>query len=115
MSKNRIVVGAHYGLRDWIMQRVTALVMLAYTVALVVILLAIPHDHEGWRHLFANHAVKVFTLVTFIALLLHAWVGVRDLWMDYIKPVGLRLTLHVLTIIWLVAAFIYAVNIIWSV
>ncbi|MCB6184746.1 succinate dehydrogenase, hydrophobic membrane anchor protein [Leeia sp. TBRC 13508] len=115
MSKNRIIAGAHYGLRDWIMQRVTAVVMLAYLVAFVVILLCIPHDHEGWRSLFANHAVKVFTLITFIALLLHAWVGVRDLWMDYIKPVGLRLALHVLTILWLLASLIYSVNIIWSV
>ena len=39
----------------------------------------------------------VVTQVTLIALFAHVWVGMRDLWMDYIKPVGLRLTMHVFT------------------
>lgn len=115
MSKDKILVGAHYGLRDWIMQRATAALMIVYTIALVVLLLSIPHTHEGWRNLFAHTSVKVFTLVTYIALLLHAWVGIRDLWMDYVKPVGVRLTLHVLTVVWLVAALVYGINILWSV
>ncbi len=110
----RKVVGAHYGLRDWIMQRATAVIMLVYSVALIVALLAIPHDYAGWKDFFSCTAVRVLTQVTILALLLHAWVGVRDLWMDYIKPVGLRLTLHVFTIVWLVGCSVYSVKVVWG-
>ena len=55
---NRIVVGAHYGLRDWILQRATA-VMAIYTVGIVLALLAIPGTHEGWKAFFACTAVRV--------------------------------------------------------
>lgn len=111
---NRIVVGAHYGLRDWLLQRVTAVIMLAYTVALVLFLLAAPSGYEGWKALFGCLWVQILTQVTLIALLMHAWVGVRDIWMDYVKPVGLRLTLHVLTILWLLSCFIYSVKVVWG-
>ncbi len=115
MSSNRIVVGAHYGFRDWLAQRVTAVLMLAYVACFIVVLLAIPHTHDGWRALFSHVSMKVFTLINVLALLWHAWIGIRDVWMDYVKPVGVRLALHVLTLLWLLAALVYAVNILWSV
>ncbi|QNM94996.1 succinate dehydrogenase, hydrophobic membrane anchor protein [Chitinimonas koreensis] len=113
---NRHVIGAHYGLRDWLLQRITAVVMLVYTVGLVALLFLAAHaNFEGWKELFACTWVRVFTTVTVIALLLHAWVGVRDIWMDYVKPLGLRLALHVATILWLVGSFVYAVKVVWGV
>ena len=111
---NRNVVGAHYGLRDWIMQRVTAVIMLAYTVMLVLFLLAMPSGYEGWKALFSATWVKVLTQTTLIALFLHAWVGIRDLWMDYVKPVGVRLALHSATAVWLVSCFIYSLKVVWG-
>ncbi|GGY03143.1 succinate dehydrogenase, hydrophobic membrane anchor protein [Paludibacterium paludis] len=111
---NRIVVGAHYGLRDWIMQRVTAVIMLIYTALLALFLIVAPNSYEGWRALFGQVWVQVLTEVTLIALFLHAWIGIRDLWMDYIKPVGLRLALHTFTIVWLVSCFIYSVKVVWG-
>ncbi len=113
---NREVIGAHYGLRDWLVQRITAIVMLFYTVGLVALLvLAADASFEGWKALFAQTWVRVFTTVTVMALLLHAWVGVRDIWMDYVQPLGLRLSLHVLTILWLVGSFVYAIKVVWGV
>ena len=111
---NRNVVGAHYGLRDWLMQRVSAVVMLAYTVALVLLLLAMPSDFDSWKALFSQTWVRVFTQITLLALFLHVWVGIRDVWMDYIKPTGLRLSLHVFTIVWLTGCFIYSVKVVWG-
>ncbi|MDO4693862.1 MAG: succinate dehydrogenase, hydrophobic membrane anchor protein [Eikenella sp.] len=114
---NRKLAGAHYGLRDWAMQRITAVLMLIYTVAFVVFLLCLPKGESGhlaWQAFFAQTWVKIFTQTTLIALLLHAWVGIRDLWMDYIKPFGLRLFLHVATIVWLVVVLIYSVKVIWG-
>jgi succinate dehydrogenase / fumarate reductase membrane anchor subunit len=45
--------------------------------------------------------------------LLHAWVGMRDILMDYIKPTGLRLALEVLVILVLVGCAGWAVQILW--
>jgi succinate dehydrogenase / fumarate reductase membrane anchor subunit len=57
----------------------------------------------------------VLTLLFFISLFYHAWIGIRDIWMDYIKPVSIRLTLQVLTVLYLVACAAYAVQILWKV
>ncbi|KUM02117.1 succinate dehydrogenase, hydrophobic membrane anchor protein [Chromobacterium subtsugae] len=111
---NRNVVGAGYGLRDWVMQRVTAVVMVIYTVALALFLLALPSGYEGWKDLFSHTWVQVLTQTTLLALFLHVWVGIRDVWMDYVKPVGIRLALHMFTIVWLVSCFIYSVKVVWG-
>ena len=111
---DRKLTGAHYGLRDWIMQRATAVLMLIYTVALIVFLLALPGDYAAWQAFFSQTWVKVFTQISSIALFLHAWVGIRDLWMDYIKPFGLRLFLQVATIVWLAGCMVYSVKVIWG-
>ena len=111
---DRKLTGAHYGLRDWAMQRATAVLMLIYTAALIVFLLALPGDYAAWQAFFSQTWGKVFTQISFIALFLHAWVGIRDLWMDYIKPFGLRLFLQVATIVWLAGCMVYSVKVIWG-
>lgn len=111
---DRKLTGAHYGLRDWVMQRMTAVLMLVYTVVLVIILLLLPKDYHSWQVFFGQTWVKIFTQISFIALFLHAWVGIRDLWMDYIKSFGLRLFMQVATIVWLVACLVYSVKVIWG-
>jgi succinate dehydrogenase / fumarate reductase membrane anchor subunit len=116
IGPNRLVVGAHYGLRDWLAQRITAVVMAIYTVVLLVLFLSGQNfSYEGWAGLFARQWFKLFTLVTLLMLFYHAWVGMRDIWMDYVKPVGIRLTLQVATILWLVVCAAWAVQILWSV
>ena len=110
---NRQVVGAHYGLKDWIVQRATAVIMLVYTAALILFLLAMPSGYEGWKLLFGQTWVKVLTQTTLIALFLHAWVGIRDLWMDYIKPLGLRIVLHVASLVWLIGCAGWAIQALW--
>lgn len=113
---NRTVVGAHYGLRDWIAQRATAVVMALYTLLmLAVVLIVCPQDFTAWRGIFANGFVKFATFLFFVSLFWHAWIGVRDIWMDYVKPTGLRLTLHVLTILALVGYTGWAASILWGV
>ncbi|WP_028451308.1 succinate dehydrogenase, hydrophobic membrane anchor protein [Chitinilyticum aquatile] len=113
---NRIVVGAHYGLRDWLVQRATAVIMLVYAVAVgAFVLFAAKAGYADWQQLFSCTWVKVLTTVTVLALLWHAWVGIRDIWMDYVQPLGLRVTLHVLTIVWLVGSLVYSVKVVWGV
>jgi succinate dehydrogenase / fumarate reductase membrane anchor subunit len=116
IGPKRLVVGAHYGLRDWLAQRVTAVLMIAYTAILLVCFLTGQNfTYEGWAGLFAQQWFKLFSMVTLSGLFYHAWVGVRDIWMDYVKSVGLRLTLQFLTIMWLVGCLFWTVQILWSV
>ena len=111
---NRIVTGAHYGLRDWLAQRITAVIMAVYTVIVVAVLLLDPPKTYGvWRDLFSQGWMRVATLLFMAALVWHAWVGVRDIWMDYIKPAGLRLALQVGTIVLLAAYLGWVVQILW--
>jgi succinate dehydrogenase / fumarate reductase membrane anchor subunit len=115
-GSKRLVVGAHYGLLDWVAQRVTAVVLAVYFVVLIVwaLLLRAP-GYDGWAAMFAPQWMKIATLVAVLALAYHAWVGVRDIWMDYIKPTWLRLTLEVLTVLWLAACALWAALILWRV
>jgi succinate dehydrogenase / fumarate reductase, membrane anchor subunit len=111
---NRIVVGAHYGLTDWIAQRATAVIMAVYSLLIAVVLLVCrPATFEAWQGIFANGFIKFVTFLFFVSLFYHAWIGVRDIWMDYVKPVGVRLTLHVLTIAALVGYAAWAAAILW--
>lgn len=111
----RVVVGAHYGLKDWLAQRITAVVMAVYIFALAGILLVCPPQHYGdWRTLFENQSMRVATFVFFISLFWHAWVGVRNILMDYAKPTALRLGLEMLAILVLVAYAGWATQILWS-
>ncbi|MCX8115963.1 MAG: succinate dehydrogenase, hydrophobic membrane anchor protein [Burkholderiaceae bacterium] len=115
IGSKRLVVGAHYGLRDWLLQRVTAAVLAAYTLLVVALSVASEPGYDGWARLFAPTWMKVLTLIAVASLAYHAWIGVRDIWMDYVKPTGLRLTLQVLTVLWLLACVAWAVQVLWRV
>lgn len=113
-GSKRLVVGAHYGFRDWLSQRVTAALMALFTFALVVqVLMPGPMSYDKWAGIFAAQWMKLLSFTVVVALLWHAWVGMRDIWMDYIKPVGLRLVLQVATIVWLLGCAGWAVQVLW--
>ncbi len=110
----RIVVGAHYGLRDWIAQRATAVYMVLYSVVFAVCALALPEmSYEAWSGLFAGGLMRFLTFLFFLAVFYHAWIGVRDIFMDYIKPTGVRLTLHLVVLFLLVGYAGWAAQILW--
>jgi len=114
IGSKRLVVGAHYGLRDWLSQRLTACLMALYTLVLLAqVLFGAPLGYERWAAIFSSQWMKVLTFVTILALAWHAWVGIRDIWMDYIKPVGIRLALHTFSIVWLVGCAGWAIQVLW--
>ena len=111
----RQAVGAHYGLKDWLIQRLTAVVMAVYT--LLVLGVALWNggiDYALWTALFANRAFKLASFLFIVALLYHAWIGARDIYMDYIKPTGLRLFLEALSVVLLVAYLGWAMQLLWG-
>ena len=116
MTTQKIVSGAHYGLRDWLAQRVTAVILVVYTVVLLGFVFTTKDMNYGiWAGFFASSWVKVISLLAMLALIYHAWIGVRDIYMDYIKPASIRLTLQVLTIVVLVGYLCWTVIILWRV
>lgn len=111
---NRKIVGAHYGLKDWLAQRITGVVMAAYSLVMVVALLAgAGTNYESWRALMSAGLMRFATFLFIVSLCWHAWVGVRDIWMDYVQPAGIKLALHVLTLAVLIGYAGWAVQIIW--
>jgi succinate dehydrogenase / fumarate reductase membrane anchor subunit len=113
-GSRRLVVGAHYGARDWLSQRVTAALMALFTLlVLLQVLWPGELDYDRWAGIFASQWMKVLTLAVIVSLLVHAWVGMRDVYMDYVKPVFLRLVLQSLTIAWLVGCTGWAVQVLW--
>ena len=113
-GSRRLVVGAHYGLRDWLAQRITSILMAIFTIAVVArVLLGGKLDYYRWAAIFAPQWMKVLAFVAIVSLLYHVWVGMRDIWMDYVKPVAVRLVLEVATIAWLVGCAGWAIQVLW--
>ena len=111
----KIPVGAHYGLRDWLSQRITAVVITLYTVVLLGELMW--HggmDYDTWRGLFAGGAFRVLSFLFLACVYYHAGVGMRNVLMDYVKPTGVRLVLEVIVVCTLVGYTGWAIQILWG-
>lgn len=121
LGTKRLVVGAHYGTLDFIVQRVTAVIMIVYTLILFFgYLFTSDMDFNAWRNLFtfsvgALPVGQLLATLAFLSVCWHAWIGVRDIWMDYVRLAGLRLLMQTLTILWLVGTVVYFVKILWSI
>lgn len=104
------------GMRDWLIQRMTALLLTAYTLFLVgYLVLHTPLQYADWQHLFQCNGVRIFTFLALLGVLYHTWVGMWTIFTDYIKCPRLRLTLHVLTVLTLLGCVVWGVLIIWRV
>lgn len=114
-GSHRTVVGAHYGMRDWLMQRVTAFIMAVFTVLVIAQLIfsSGPIGYELWAGIFSSQWMKSLTLVVILSMLWHVWVGMRNVFMDYVKPYAVRLVMQVFAIIWLLASAGGTVQALW--
>lgn len=116
IGSRRLVVGAHYGVGNFLLQRLTAVVLTVYVLLLALrLVFGGSLGYDGWAGLFAPLWMKIVTLVALFALFYHAWIGVKDIWMDYVKPTAVRLTLQTLTVLWLVFCAVWSVQILWRV
>lgn len=100
------------GLKAWLWQRFTAIYLALFLVYLLAkLLLDPPLHHAEWRGWLGDPLVSTASLLFVFALLLHAWVGVRDILMDYVKPIALRAGLMALVIVALLGCGLWAVEI----
>jgi succinate dehydrogenase / fumarate reductase membrane anchor subunit len=116
MVKHKLT-GANYGLNTWLQQRMTAIIMLIISLLFLGVIFYIKTNLDGsiqsWQYVFNNIMVKIVVQIFFIAMIIHAWIGIRDIWMDYIKCSITKLSLHLATILWLVGCLIYSIKVIW--
>ena len=107
--------GAHYGWRDWLGQRVTAVMMALCTVLMSgVVLSRTPRNYADWKLMFSSDFIRITTMMFLLALFYHVWIGVRDILMDYIKPTGVRLSAHVVVLVLLLFYTVWSFSILWS-
>ncbi len=108
-------VGAHYGWIDWLGQRVTAVIMVLYTLSMCgSVLWRAPKTYADWKLMFSGDFFRIITMLFLLALFYHAWVGVRDILMDYIKPTSVRLSAHVVVLVLLLFYTIWSFSILWG-
>lgn len=111
----KAATGSHIGTGTWLLQHATAVALaLALPGLAIYFLAALPFDFSGWQALFAPLWLRVLMLLTMAALALHAWVGMRDIFMDYVKPTGIRLALQMATVLVLLAYLFWAASILWG-
>jgi len=88
----------HQGLRDWFFQRMSAVFMLVSVIGLCIFFVIHPDvTYDNWHSLFAIFWVKIATILFFLSLLAHAWVGMWTIYTDYVKCPVARLVLNTVT------------------
>jgi len=82
------------GMRTWLLQRLTAIYIAIYSLSLIAwIVMNIPVNYSSWHNLFSHPIMLIFTIIFYLTLFVHAWVGVRDILVDYAKPSSVRFIL----------------------
>lgn len=106
----------NHGLRDWLIQRVSAVVLGVYTLFMIWFLCThAPMDYATWSALFGQMWVRIFSFLALLSLVLHAWIGVWTVTTDYLNSVCVRLTLQVLICLMLLASLVWGIVILWGV
>ncbi|HEY7987092.1 MAG TPA: succinate dehydrogenase, hydrophobic membrane anchor protein [Methylophilaceae bacterium] len=112
----RLLTPAYTGMRDWLLQRLTAVVMTVYLILLGAMLIAQrPNYYVAWKLMFSPLWLRMATLLFLFSLFFHAWLGVRDILNDYIHPLALRSFLLRAVMVALAAYAAWSVSILWSV
>lgn len=118
MVKERKSLSAGHGIGAWLQQRITAVIMLiAIFVVFAFLVLAndlIDSNFITWQQFFSFTFVKIFMQIVMIAVMIHAWIGMRDVVMDYVKSYSARITMFTMIIVWLTGCAIYSAIILWS-
>ncbi len=110
------------GLYDWLIQRVTAVVLAAYTIFVMGFILLNPDlTYQDWQQLFDHFCMRIFSLMTLLSLVAHAWIGLWSVLTDYVTTrmmgpfanvlrVTIQLVLGVVTLVYTV----WGIEILWG-
>ncbi len=101
------------GLRAWTIQRISAIYIALFTFAVMIGLLmnGMPADHTAWKALLSSPLVNLAVMAFFLALLMHAWIGARDVIIDYVHPLAARFTVLALAAVFLIVCGLWAARV----
>ncbi len=103
------------GVADWLLQRISAVILALYTVFMVVYFLALPEfTYEAWSGLFAQGWVKIFTLLALLSFVAHAWIGVWTATTDYLKDTVVRVLTQLAVALILFVYFVVVFAAVWG-
>lgn len=103
------------GLKDWLIQRVTAVYFAVYSVFLLVFLITHPDlTYSQWHTLFQCRLFQIASVIGLLSLSLHAWIGIWTVTTDYMKCTAIRLSVQFLVVLWLLSQFIWGLMIVWG-
>ena len=103
------------GLKDWLIQRVSAVYLFVYVIFLFGFFLFHPgFDYYKWQDLFALTSMQVATVLALFLMVLHAWIGIWTITTDYIKCTAIRLPLQGLIFVYLLGQFVWGLMIVWG-
>ncbi|MFI4918925.1 MAG: succinate dehydrogenase, hydrophobic membrane anchor protein [Legionellales bacterium] len=103
------------GLKDWLIQRVTAVYFAVYVVFLLFFLLSHPDlNYQQWHVLFEHHVFQIATVIGLLTLSLHAWIGLWTVTTDYINCTALRISVQFFVVLWLLSQFVWGLMIVWG-
>jgi len=111
------------GLYDWMAQRVSAVVLAAYFIFLIGYMVANPGlGYAEWHGLFSHNAMRIFSLLALVALIVHAWVGMWTITTDYLTPMAIgrwatavRFLFQAVCGVAMFAYFVWGVQILWGI
>ena len=82
------------GMRAWLLQRLTAIYIAVYSLSLTIwIVTNFPVNYSSWYSVFSHPIMLIATVIFYLSLFIHAWVGMRDILVDYAKPSSVRFIL----------------------
>jgi len=103
------------GLHDWMIQRVSAVVLAAYVVYLSVFIFStVDLQFSVWHDLFSQTAFKIFSFIAIASLCFHAWIGLWIISTDYLNSLAIRMIFQVAVILSCCAFLLWGAQILWS-
>ena len=104
------------GLRDWLLQRFSAIIIGAYVIFLAGFILLHPHmNFATWGALFNHILMRIITLIVLLAIVLHAYIGMWTISTDYLKNTGVRLLFQVVVFVALITFLLWGLMILWRI
>jgi succinate dehydrogenase / fumarate reductase membrane anchor subunit len=108
----RPTASAGSGFVEWLLQRISAVYLAGFCLYLTMRLLVLPFpDHYSWTSWFTQGGVRLAWALALTSLLIHAWVGMRSVYLDYVKPLWVRFVVQTLTALAIASLALWAADI----
>jgi len=103
------------GLYDWMMQRVTAVILASYTIFILGYLVINPDlTYAQWNEFFGTTHIRIYSLLALLSIGAHAWVGLWTISTDYIKPTLIRFVFQAICALTMFVYVVWGVQILWG-